>query len=206
MEYISKDVISILQYLLPGFLCAWVFYAFTSYPKPSPFERVIQALIFTIIIQVGVLMEKYLLMQTGKIFAIGLWDEQAELFNSVIGGFVLGVTFSCFANNDKFHKLFRYMRITRETSYPSEWAGVFINNATYVVLHLKDERRLYGWPREWPTEPNRGHFVVERPSWLDENGEKPVEIPITGVSSIIIDVNDVRWVEFMEKIWESKNG
>jgi len=118
---------------------------------------------------------------------------------SIISAILLGVTFSYFANNDKVHKQLRDLGITRETSYPSEWFGVFLNNVTYVVLHLDGERRLYGWPQEWPSEPERGHFVLVQASWLTENEQ----IPITGVESIMVDVKEVRMVEFMEKSWEA---
>mgnify|MGYP000737068882 FL=1 len=59
MENIATDVISLLRYLLPGFLSAWIFYGFTSFKKPSQFERVVQALIFTLLIQpLVILVEK----------------------------------------------------------------------------------------------------------------------------------------------------
>ena len=48
MDTFAKDFVTLLQYLLPGFVAAWIIYSFTSYPKPSQFERVVQALIFTI--------------------------------------------------------------------------------------------------------------------------------------------------------------
>ena len=115
---------------------------------------------------------------------------------------LLGIMFSYFANNDKFHKIVRKTAITRETSYPSEWFGAFLRNVTYIVLHLNDERRIYGWPIEWPSEPNHGHFLLEQASWLKDSKE----IQITGVNSILIDVKDVKWVEFMEKTWEVNNG
>ncbi|OWO67359.1 hypothetical protein B2J67_20175, partial [Vibrio cholerae] len=59
MENLTNDVITILQYLLPGFVSAWVFYSLTSYPKPSQFERVVQALIFTIFIQAIVVVVEF---------------------------------------------------------------------------------------------------------------------------------------------------
>jgi len=197
MDSLAKDLIFLLQYLLPGFLAAWVFYGFTSFPKPSQFERIVQALIFTLIIEVMVFMLRTALIQIGKYNSFGIWDKQSELFYSTASAVLLGIIFSYFANKDGFHKFVRDIGITRETSYPSEWFGVFLKNVTYVVLHLKDERRLYGWPIEWPSDPDRGHFVLEQASWLD--GKE--EIPITGVQSIMVNVNDVKWVEFMEKTW-----
>ena len=58
----------------------------------------------------------------------------------------LGIIFSYFVNNDKFHRIFRLLGVTRETAYPSEWFGAFVENETFVVLHLEGERRLYDWP------------------------------------------------------------
>lgn len=219
MESLTANVISVLQYLLPGFLAAWIFYGFTSFPKPSQFERVIQALIFTFLSQTVMILVKNLFLLVGKIHSFGYWNEQSDLFCSMILACIIGFTFVFFANNDKFHKFIRNRKISRETSYPSEWYGAFLKNVTYIVLHLKDERRLYGWPSDWPSEPNRGHFVLEDASWLVEeskvsetiqvvdndtpvSGNKTKEIPLSGVSSILINVDDVKWVEFLEKLGE----
>ncbi len=202
MDSISQNVVIILQYLLPGFLAAWIFYGFTSYPKPSQFERVIQALIFTFIIQVAVLIEKTICLKIGVYWNVGNWGEHYDIICSTINSIFLGTLFSYYANNDKFHKFIRKIRISKETSFPSEWFGTFSKNVTYIVLHLKDERRLYGWPIEWPSVPDNGHFLLVQASWLVDSKE----IPIKGVESILIDVNDVRWVEFMEKTWKVQNG
>ena len=52
MESATKqDVVSLLYFLLPGFLAAWVSYGLTAHPKREAFERVIQALIFTVIVR-----------------------------------------------------------------------------------------------------------------------------------------------------------
>ena len=202
MDSISQNVVTILQYLLPGFLAAWVFYGFTSYPKPSQFERVIQALIFTVIIQAAVFVEKAIFLNIGNLWTVCSWNKHSEIICSTVSAILLGSLFSYYANNDKFHKYVRRVGITRQTSYPSEWFGTFSENVTYVVLHLKDGRRLYGWPIEWPSVPDRGPFRLSPASWLRDSEE----IPIKGVESILIDVNDVRWVEFMEKPWEVQNG
>jgi len=202
METISKDLISLLQYLLPGFISAWVFYSFTSYPKPSQFERVVQALIFTVIIQVMIFVVKALLILAGRFYVLAVWNEASQLIWSILCATLLGLVFSYFANNDTFHAIFRKLGVTRETSYPSEWFGVFLKNVTYVVLHLEDERRLYGWPIEWPSEPRNGHFLIAQASWLNDAG---LEIPITGVKHMLVDARDVEWVEFMEKTWEENH-
>lgn len=55
---------------------------------------------------------------------------------------------------------------------------------------------------EWPPEPTQGHFIIADPSWQDENGE---EMRIIGVKTILVNVNDVKWVEFLEQTWENND-
>ncbi len=196
MDLINTGVISLLQYLLPGFVTAWIFYAFTSYPKQSHFERVVQALIFTIIIQGLGFLFKALANVTGLHPGWIEWNTNTELLSALITSLLLGLVFAYFANNDKFHALMRKLAITRETSYASEWFSAFADNITYVVLHLDDGRRIYGWPSEWPTEPHSGHFLLREASWLDSEN---TEIPLSDVESILINGSAVVFVEFMKK-------
>ena len=105
------------------------------------------------------------------------------------------------SNHDTMHGILRRLGITKETSYPSEWYSTFWRlNDCYVVLHLKGERRLYGWPEEWPSQPDRGHFRISEGEWLgnDENDG----VSTTGVSAILISANDVEMVEFIKGVDE----
>jgi len=202
MDRLVPEAFALLQLLLPGFLAAWVFYAFTSYRKPKEFERIIQALIFTLLVKAALVVIRSLLFFIGTRLSLGHWTTDADLLWSISLAFLLGIFFSYLANTDRFHKLVRYFKISRETSYPSEWFGAFLKNVTYVVLQLKDERRIYGWPMDWPSSPKLGHFTLRDASWLDKENK---EIPLKGVSCILIDSADVQWVEFMEKTWEKGN-
>lgn len=201
MDGIAKDTITLLQYLLPGFLAAWVFYALTSFPKPSQFERVVQALIFTLIAQALVFVERAVLLQPGRFIQLGTWNSDSDIVASTITGIVVGLLASFAANNDTLHWYLRKFRITRETSYPSQWYRAFLKGETYIVLHLKDERRIYGWPQEWPSDPSKGHFVLQKTSWLDGTED----VPMKGVETVVVNVQDVEIVEFMELPKESSN-
>lgn len=202
MERIVPEALALLQLLLPGVLAAWVFYAFTSYRKPSEFERIIQALIFTLLVKAGLVCVRGLLFLIGHRLSMGHWSSDVDLLWSISLAFLLGILFSYLANTDHFHRLIRYVGISRETSFPSEWFGAFLKNVTYVVLQLKDERRIYGWPMDWPSTSGMGYFTLREASWLDKDNK---EIPIKGVSCVLINSKDVHWVEFMEKTWEKSN-
>lgn len=205
MDPISNEIISLLSYLLPGFIAAWVYYGITAYSKPSQFERVVQALIYTVIVQVGVNIVQGISSFIGHhVFSLGIWTKNSALGWSIFLAFLIGLIFARYANNDKIHSILRKWSFTVATSHPSEWFGVFSQNKTYVVLHLKDDRRLYGWPEEWPSQPNTGHFSITEAEWL--SGEKNENrIMLESVSNILIPAQEVVFVEFM-KLIENKKG
>lgn len=195
MPELSKDAVALFAYLLPGFLAAWVLYGFTSDPKPSQFERVVQALIFTFLVNA------FLPVLEGALIAIGSvvgaarpWDAVSENLARVVLAFLLGGTLAVYTNTDSIHKWLRGLGLTTRTSYPSEWFGVLSKTVAYVVLHMHDGRRLYGWPKEWPNDPDRGHFFVMQASWINADGSA---LELTDVHGLLINVKDVKWVEFV---------
>lgn len=195
MEDLSTELFDILKFLLPGFLTAWIFHAFTSYPKPSQFERIVQALIFVVIIQAFVFCIKSALIYIGQYCSLGLWTHTISTVWSYIAAVILGFAFSLFANNDLFHSLMRLVKLTKQSSYHCEWFGAFNANEVHVILHLEDDRRIFGWPQEWPSQPEKGHFLLRNPSWLDENGQY-VNMPT--VKYILLKSSDIKWVEFLQ--------
>ena len=118
-----------------------------------------------------------------------------EVVVALLIAVVFALIWSCFTNYDTLHWFLRLIKVTKETSYPSEWYPAFARNPNcYVVLHLKGERRLYGWPDEWPSRPGQGHFRILEPEWLTEEENRPS----TGVEEILISVDQVEMVEFLE--------
>jgi Family of unknown function (DUF6338) len=196
MKTIAPELVEIIRYLLPGFLMAWVFHGLTPFPRGSEFERIVEALVFNLPVQLCVAIESAVSLRLGKYFHLGVWSKTSDLTAATLSAFALGFIFAYLANGDRCHRIARHLKITRETSYPSEWFGTFAENQrTLVVLHLKDERRLYGWPDEWPSSPSVGHFRLSSPSWLVDGKD----IPIQGARYILLNVKDVKWVEFIDK-------
>lgn len=191
---LAQDFVQLLTLLLPGFLAAWVFYGLTSHPKPSQFERVVQALIFTFVIQILIPAVQWTLEGIGRAASIRPWDQAAEGLTSFFLAIAFGGLLAYCANKDSVHGLLRKAGFTTRTSHPSEWYYVLANHPTFVVLHLHDGRRLYGWPKEWPIESNTGQFYLMMPSWIDEDGSQ-IELP--ELEGILIGASDVRWVEFL---------
>ncbi|MDR0685793.1 MAG: hypothetical protein LBF83_11800, partial [Spirochaetaceae bacterium] len=117
-----------------------------------------------------------------------------------------GLVWSCLYNNDILHKWLRKWKITNQTSYPSEWYGTFAETESYIILDLKDERRIMGLPAEWPNDPEKGHFVLKNATWLISDGEGKLDtIPLETIDKILIAAYNVEMVEFI-KSEESVGG
>ena len=202
MDLPQSELVGVIYALLPGFLAAWIFYGLTAHPRKSPFERVVQALIFTGIVQATVLLVRYFLIFIGKLWPLGFWTIDTGFIWSILLAVVLGMVFALFSNKDWFHRFLREHKwfsriggITKRTSFPSEWFSAFNQDKRYVVLHMVGSRRLYGWPFEWPDAPDAGHFVMVQAEWLLDNNER---VPLDSVDRMLVAAKDVEMVEFVK--------
>ena len=200
MSWASSEIVGVFVFLLPGFVAAAVFYSLSSYPKPNEFGQVVQALVFTM---VGQLIAVGIQQLTILLGAGSPWPANLEIIVPTLSAVAFALIVVYASNNDIPHRLLRLTRLTRENSYASEWYFSFVRNADcYVVLHLKDERRLYGWPEDWPKLPGQGYFRIIEGEWLDadargdqddsqDNNEREI-------FAIMVPAEDVKMVEFID--------
>ena len=206
MGLVTNELINLFNFLLPGFITSFLFYALTSFPKKTEFELVVMALIYTVVINSIVDALGGMFLAIGKRgFSIAEWSSTAKVLWSVFVALLLGVSLAFLYNNDILHKFLRRLKITNQTSYPTEWYGTFSETQSYVVLHLTDGRRIMGWPLEWPSSPKNGHFVLEDAVWLVENDVKNDDgrtsnVELTNVEKIMLDVTHVCMIEFMKSL------
>ncbi|QGW66687.1 hypothetical protein GOY17_18405 [Lysobacter soli] len=193
MSELSTEAVKLLTYLLPGFMAAWLFYGLTSHPKPSQFERVVQALILTFAIQVLLLPIKWMAIAAGHFVDAGAWTSSSALAMSFLLAIVVGGALAHFTNKDSLHRRLRGLGFTSRTSHPSEWYCVFDRQRSFVIVQFRDGRRLYGWPKEWSNTPEDGQLYIQWPSWIDEAGEV---IDLPQLDGVLVHSKDVQWVEF----------
>ena len=195
MEQINTNFIELFIFLLPGFVAASLFYLLTSHPKPNSFERTIQALIFTFIVQA-------IVWSIDKLFDGAIQERTFSVELSVSIAIIFGLIAAICVNYDILHRIFRYFKITKENSYSSEWYSAFSRrNGDYIVLHLYDGRSVFGWPTEWPSNPREGHFYLEEAEWVEEVTSEANSSKTTinnDVTALLIPVSDVQLVEFVQ--------
>jgi hypothetical protein len=91
--------------------------------------------------------------------------------------------------NNKLH-------LTRKTAKPSTWNETWTHAQKFVVVHLDDGRRIYGWPTFYSDEPEERALFLEDASWLDDDNHLINEAsPI----SVLLDKHSgIKLVEFLE--------
>lgn len=118
MPELAKDSVALFAYLLPGFLAAWVLYGLTSQTKPSQFERVVQALIFTFVIQALLPLVQSICLAAGEIYVVRAWDKASEQIATFLLALLLGILLAYYTNTDSLHVWLRNKELTTRTSYP----------------------------------------------------------------------------------------
>jgi hypothetical protein len=202
MEYLSNDFRDLLLYLTPGFLTAWIFFGLTAYPRSSPFERIVQALVFTAIVQTIVIVIRWAVVAIGRnYFVLGTWTDNVGVVWSFLIALALGLGVARCANWDLVHQQLRKYGFTANTSYPSEWFSAFKRKDLFIILNLRCGRRIHGWPEEWPDHPDSGQFVLSHSEWLLKDKSR---IPLLQAECLVIPAAQVSYVEFMKPESESK--
>lgn len=174
----------------------WVLYGLTSLPKPAQIERVIQALIYTLFVKGAVAILKIALERLGYWNSVASYTTEYDLIASIFFALLMGYIGAYLINTDKIHTIFRSAGVSNRSAHPSEWCNTFSKYPRYAVFHLKDDRRLYGWPEIWPSDPTKGHFLIFNPSWLTDAGES---VELATSEGILLSVEDIRFIELMKE-------
>ena len=213
----------LVQYVFAGLVASWVFYGLTPYKEPQPFDRIVRALIYTAVIQLSA---ELITATAGE----GWWAESVKddkggkklaatpalvLVLSLALGFVLALA----ANNNWPHKwLVRFppeqwkekwqwarwlWEITSQSTHDNNLSyAMETRKGQYVVLVLKNGRRIYGWPESWPDHPDEDFFLLVAYEWLpgprdDADAVAAANEKIHPNGAILIAAKDVDVIEFI---------
>ncbi|HBT88534.1 MAG TPA: hypothetical protein DEB50_08730 [Desulfobacter sp.] len=60
---------------------------------------------------------------------------------------------------------------------------------------------MYGWPKQYPDDPQKGHFLIEEAAWLLDDGSS---VPLYSVKQLLIPTSEIEYVEFVKNQSEVK--
>jgi hypothetical protein len=190
------ELTSILRFVLPGLLAAWVFYGLTTYEKPGEFERIAQALVFTILLELTARSIVAAGVLVGRV-SVPLLPVVEPTSVATLLAIPFGILLAWLANNDVVHARLRDYGVTTKSGRPDQWDSAFRRRSGYAILDLLDGRRIYGWPIEWPDRPGGGHFLLREHQWVGPEGDL-ISNPKAG--AILIPGKEVGIVQFLEDV------
>jgi len=171
---LTVEVLNILLLLLPGFLSGQIFYSlFKLGDVPVP-RRILDALLFSFVIYLIVSMFlpweplaqvkstggslTFLFSTNGKVIAL-----------SCVGVICLPIIMGFLYFNDYVHTVLRSLKITTKTSRDNTWNDAFLTQDRYVIVTLKDGRRIRGYPTMFSTDPEEGFVYLYNPAWVNDD-------------------------------------
>lgn len=194
----SHDFLMLLLALLPGLLTAEVVRILTTPIERKLLDRAVQALLYTFVTHCAWAGASGLISLMFSFQVTGVW----QLLGLGASSIVLALAITWIINSDRLHVLLRRIGVSKAGSRPSVWYGAFYQYTEFIVVHLRDGRRLFGWPKEFPESAEDGHLLLTDMEWLDgENGSYAAKR-----TRILLDVKDIAFVEFVPEDNSQENG
>jgi hypothetical protein len=191
-----SDLIPILLFLLPGLVSTGVVNALVIRKPKDVFDKVVEALIFTMFNLALFVLTRWILEQFPKVhFDRDDFYSVGNISLITACSITLGLVIAAEMNSEWLLQKLRNWGITRKTAKPSTWIETFAQSERFVVVHLTDGRRAYGWPTFYSDTPKERAIYLESATWLDDENQPTNDPPI----SILLDKESgIKLVEFVE--------
>lgn len=173
---LTYETVNLLMLLIPGLISSIIFNLIRKKVKASSFDTIIESSIFTFLIYV-LLNWSYGWEPLAQIHTVGNTSsytfsaDSCLIFLTLAYSIILPMIFGTIVHYDIHMLVFRKMKLTDKTSRDTAWDDVFTDETRFLTIHLKDERRISGWPLYYSNNKEEGFIYLSNPSWIDNNNE-----------------------------------
>jgi len=173
---LTIEALNILLLLLPGLMSGQIFYSFFQTGDVTVPKRLLDALLFSFLTYLLVSaitpweplsqvkltsgQLEYLITKNNKIIWLSF---TTILLIPIVVGF-------CY-HSDLIHAVLRKCKVTTKTSRKNTWNDAFLTQDRYVIVSLKDGRRVRGYPTMFSTDPDEGFVYLYNPAWVNDDKE-----------------------------------
>lgn len=174
---LSYDALNILLFLCPGLLATVIIRLLVYRKETGTFETIVSALLWSLLIYA-------VCAALGRDAAVQLTETKRGdttfrgiSYNPGAIGWMLGIAVAFAAvvaaalNHDWIGRLLRWTRITTQSGRATIWLDVFAQYRKFVVVHLSDERRVFGWVLHYSNSGDDGYIYLHEPKWINEKNE-----------------------------------
>ena len=200
---LTIEALNILLFLLPGLISGQIFYSLFQSGTVDFYKRLLDAIIFSCLTYVFVSLltiwaplvcVQYVGGTTVFSFSQSLWVVFWTLGLSVTIPVFIGYLY----HGDFLHSWLRKLNITTKTPRTSTWNDVFLSQDRRVIITLKDESRVRGYPTMFSTDPDEGFLYLYDPVWVDDDkkDEQAPDYIETNCHGFLLHRDNIDLIEF----------
>jgi Family of unknown function (DUF6338) len=193
-------------YLFPGFLGSLVYDFLVEGRKRENFERIIAALVLTLVSSVALNVGFGISLSPPH---IGKDAPFAEIVDAFVGKNLLDASLLtlglaivlAFVNNSGFlYAILRKMDLSNKKSDFDVWSDMFNEfQRKWIVVRFDDGRSIIGWPKYYSKSGEPREFFIADASWLEPNETGIiVQTDVAGPSVYLTDFAKVKSIEMLK--------
>ena len=195
----SLETLTVLMFLIPGFISAFCFRSLVFRPESEIAYFIIQALVYSFIIYsiVGGLLgyAPVTLQEIGsgdqKTYAVSFVSSKLLLL--FLAALVLPICWAWVTNNDVITRFLRKIGVTSATGRANAWLDVFHAEKSYIIVNTIDGKRIFGWPKWYSNTAEEGYIYLYDPSWIDDD-QKFIATGLEGI--FLVKKDNIEYIEF----------
>lgn len=198
---ISYETLTILAFLIPGFIASGVAGAFVPRQTRQATSWLIEALVASLVVYtlISLIFGGTAVQMTTEDSrghdALGLHFQAAFLLPLLVASLLLGIGLGVVRSKDLHMKVLRAVRLTRLTGHPSTWYGAFTIQRRPIIVNLTSGQRVFGWPYYYSDSFEEGIIYLTRPAWVIAEGEYR---ELSDIHGILIDRSRIAFIEFAQ--------
>ncbi len=133
-----------------------------------------------------------------KSIKLSLTNSKSSTALTLLLTVLLPIVIASIYHNDNFHKILRWLRFTTKTSRGNTWSDAFATQDRRVIITLKDETRIRGYPIMYSTDPEEGYIYLFDPAWVNDEkeDESAPDYIETNCHGILINRDNIDLIEF----------
>ncbi len=175
--------------LLPGFLTYTVVHALTNRERSlNSVEAVLHAFGYTLVVHaVWWLLTRW------------SWIPTPDLVGLPFCAVAVGLVIAKVSNGGTVYRWLQKLGISGQPPWPSIWETAFrttwMEGSEYVVVHLRDGRRVMGAVRGYSAVQTGGHVAIICAQWLTDDREDEREA--NNHTLLLVPADEIRFLEFL---------
>jgi hypothetical protein len=173
---ITVETLNILLLLMPGFISWKIISLIFKYDQESIpkiiFDTLILSFLTYLIVSIFIEWEPLATVSliNGKLnYSFSRSVKVISLTSLIV--LILPIILGSIYQNDFINSCLRKINVTTKTSRNNTWNDAFLSQDRYVIVTLKDNRRIRGYPTMFSTDPKEGFVYLYNPAWVNDDKE-----------------------------------